>query len=244
MIQVKCTYKFKDKNNNIYGYRIQDVNGKTMDVQADKLKQAIRNNQVTVINLILTSDNRLIDGKKVSNKKKDAKLEFKNIIQKMDQLELGKDTKSTLDWKDYEQMKNNPHYSVIEPFLNIWSYYKKRFKYDSKNGYIADRYYIMRSYDWVACGGNDKELEKIINIFNNSSDNDDFLITSISGGSCDNHGYCNSEITGELVLNLRTNMTIASLSTDTKGVSVRAFDITDIKLIRNEVIRYIKELNL
>jgi len=60
MLKVKCIQKFK-KNNKIYGYRLQDAQGNTKDVYAEQLKQAIRNQQITVINLTLTSDNRLMD---------------------------------------------------------------------------------------------------------------------------------------------------------------------------------------
>lgn len=61
MIQAKCIQKFRDKNNHIYGYRLQDINGKTQDVRPDNLKQAIANKQIHVVNLTLTSDNRLVD---------------------------------------------------------------------------------------------------------------------------------------------------------------------------------------
>ena len=61
MIQAKCIQKFRDKNNHIYGYRLQDKKGQVLDVKPDKLKQAIKNNQITIINLTLTADNRLID---------------------------------------------------------------------------------------------------------------------------------------------------------------------------------------
>lgn len=61
MIQAKCVQKFRDKNGKIYGYRLQDLNGQTQDVKPENLKQAISNNQLHVINLKLTSDNRLVD---------------------------------------------------------------------------------------------------------------------------------------------------------------------------------------
>ena len=61
MIQAKCIQKFRDKNNNIYGYRLIDINGQTQDVKPENLKQAIKNNQIHVVNLTLTSDNRLVD---------------------------------------------------------------------------------------------------------------------------------------------------------------------------------------
>lgn len=61
MIQAKCIEKFRDKTGKIYGYRLIDLNGNTQDVRPDNLKVAIRNKQIHVVNLTLTSDNRLID---------------------------------------------------------------------------------------------------------------------------------------------------------------------------------------
>ena len=60
MIQATCIQKFK-KNNKIYGYRLQDSQGRIQDIYADQLKQAIETKQIKVINLTLTSDNRLVD---------------------------------------------------------------------------------------------------------------------------------------------------------------------------------------
>ena len=68
MIVCKCIEKFKDANGKIYGYKLQDINGGTIDVVPKELKEAIKSKQVEVINLTLTSDNRLIDNK---NKKQD-----------------------------------------------------------------------------------------------------------------------------------------------------------------------------
>lgn len=61
MLTVKCTEKFKDQHNKIYGYRLVDLNGEIQDVASDNLKRAIANKQVQVINLTLTKDNRLVD---------------------------------------------------------------------------------------------------------------------------------------------------------------------------------------
>ena len=61
MIQAKCIQKFRDKHNNIYGYHLQDQQGNIKDVTPDQLKTAIQNQQITIINLTLTSDNRLVD---------------------------------------------------------------------------------------------------------------------------------------------------------------------------------------
>lgn len=72
MIQAKCIQKFRDKQNKIYGYKLVDINGQTQDVKSDNLKQAIRNKQIQVVNLTLTSDGRLVD--KVSDNLKSSKL--------------------------------------------------------------------------------------------------------------------------------------------------------------------------
>lgn len=60
---VKCTCieKFRDKQGRIKGYRLQDQQGKCIDVTPDNLKMAIFGKQFNVINLQLTSDGRLID---------------------------------------------------------------------------------------------------------------------------------------------------------------------------------------
>ena len=61
MLTVKCIQKFRDKTGKIYGYRLQDQQGITRDIKSEEIKQAIRSNQIKVINLTLTSDNRLVD---------------------------------------------------------------------------------------------------------------------------------------------------------------------------------------
>ena len=61
MIQAKCIQKFRDNNNHIYGYRLIDINGQTQNVYADRLKMAIKQNLIHVVNLRLTSDYRLVD---------------------------------------------------------------------------------------------------------------------------------------------------------------------------------------
>ena len=60
MLTVTCIQKFRDRHNQIYAYRLQDFQGNTRDVYSDQLKQAIRNNKINIVNLTLTSDNRLV----------------------------------------------------------------------------------------------------------------------------------------------------------------------------------------
>ena len=61
MITARCIQKFRNKSNKIIGYRLQDSQGDTRDLTPQQLKDAIHNNQIHVLNLKLTSNNRLID---------------------------------------------------------------------------------------------------------------------------------------------------------------------------------------
>ena len=61
MITVTCTEKIRDKNNRIVGYELKDCNGKKMKFTSEQVKQAVFLQQITVKNLKLTSDGRLID---------------------------------------------------------------------------------------------------------------------------------------------------------------------------------------
>lgn len=60
MITIKVVQVFRNTNNRIYGYRMQDSRGLTKDIIPEQLKFAMRNNSVTVSNYKLTSDNRII----------------------------------------------------------------------------------------------------------------------------------------------------------------------------------------
>lgn len=61
MIQAKCIEKFRDNSGKIIGYRLQDINGSITDMFTDNVKEMMRSKQLEVVNLTLTSDNRLVD---------------------------------------------------------------------------------------------------------------------------------------------------------------------------------------
>ena len=83
MVKAKCIQKFRDKHNKIYKYRLQDQQGNTKDVTPDQLKQAIKNNQITITNLTLTSDNRLINTTPTQQTSKTSEEQkIKNILAK------------------------------------------------------------------------------------------------------------------------------------------------------------------
>lgn len=76
MVQARCIQKFRDKNNNIKGYLLEDCTGQQLQVSPDQLKMAIFSKQIEIINLTLTKDGRLIDKEKSTaapkSKSKDA----------------------------------------------------------------------------------------------------------------------------------------------------------------------------
>ena len=61
MIQAKCIEKFRDVSGKIIGYRLQAYDGSVTDIFADAVKDMIRNKELDVTNLTLTSDGRLVD---------------------------------------------------------------------------------------------------------------------------------------------------------------------------------------
>ena len=46
MITVTCIQKFRDKNNNITGYKLRDKSGNIINVTPEKLKAAILGNKI------------------------------------------------------------------------------------------------------------------------------------------------------------------------------------------------------
>lgn len=83
MIQATCIQKFRDKRGVIVGYRLQDSNGAVNDVNSLQLKQAIRDGRVSITNLRLTSDGRLVDcGAKEGTAEPDTDLNLMNLILK------------------------------------------------------------------------------------------------------------------------------------------------------------------
>lgn len=61
MIFCKCISKNRNRRNIIESYTLQDENGAVQVVKSNDLKKAIENKSIYVVNLKLTSDNRIID---------------------------------------------------------------------------------------------------------------------------------------------------------------------------------------
>lgn len=101
---VKCIYidKFRDNNGNIEGYKLQDENGRQIDIESKQLKQLIFTNQIAVENLQLTADGRLIDTR---DKNKEIKIKCHTVNKDRCNLVLKQDKKSYL-LKSYDTLSN------------------------------------------------------------------------------------------------------------------------------------------
>lgn len=60
MIICECTQKIRDRNK-IIGYKLRDDLGAEIKIDSETLKKYIKSGQIQVINLTLTSNNRLVD---------------------------------------------------------------------------------------------------------------------------------------------------------------------------------------
>lgn len=60
MFYCKCINKIRNKNNVIESYELMDLEGNRKIVDKDLLKEKIRDGSVTITNLLLTKDNKLI----------------------------------------------------------------------------------------------------------------------------------------------------------------------------------------
>lgn len=83
MVYAKCIEKVRNKNNVIVGYILEDKNGSRLNIKAEQLKLAIFTNQISVINLKLTKDGKLVDAKNTSNKEKYIDEFYNFVIYKM-----------------------------------------------------------------------------------------------------------------------------------------------------------------
>lgn len=61
MIKLKCIEKLRDNNDTIKAYILINEQNEIIELEPSKLKQLMRNKEIAVINLNLTSNNRLID---------------------------------------------------------------------------------------------------------------------------------------------------------------------------------------
>lgn len=95
MIYAICVGKRKE-NNVIVEYKLKDFSNKVLVVEADELKEFIRNGKLTVVNLTLTSNNKLVDSglkdldslKKKEKVKKTREENISSILEKNDPVDI------------------------------------------------------------------------------------------------------------------------------------------------------------
>ena len=93
MIICTCIDRFRNKQNQIIGYRIQDTEGNIRDVTPYQLKNVMIAGKLDVTNLKLTSDNKLVVKQPNQNSKI---LSADNKVAKNDGLELSYEEKQKL----------------------------------------------------------------------------------------------------------------------------------------------------
>ena len=117
MLQATCIQKFRDKHNKIYGYRLRDTTGLIKDVEPEVLKIAIRDKQISITNLILTSDNRLVDKSEEPIKQsRQPKIDVEIMLNKAKLLGLKiEDIPTACGYPCYLFSKNNNEHTIIIP---------------------------------------------------------------------------------------------------------------------------------
>ena len=85
VIKYKCLSRIKDNKNNIVGYKFIDQANKEVVIESQLVKELIKSGEIQVINLKLTSDNRLIrvdlnDKNSICNEKLDAEHRISKFI--------------------------------------------------------------------------------------------------------------------------------------------------------------------
>lgn len=147
MVKAVCINKFRDKNGIIIGYSIRDAAGNIKEVEAAVLKKAIKSNRVQVVNLTLTSDNRLVN---TSEKRQDQDKQINKGMTKTKQL--------------YMQIQSNTRLALLED-------YKFNMSYSDSDNRLHIKYKFCPSYGTDLTqnffGNDDAEIELVITDRNN-----------------------------------------------------------------------------
>lgn len=116
---VQCVEKQRDKHNNIKAYLLQDKNGNKKVFNPAELKQAIANYQIQVLNLTLTSDNRLIDTAPPKQTTEKKQVQVDNV-QKTSNLNVAKKPVKLVDYILTKEVfnaiikhANNKYYEIL-----------------------------------------------------------------------------------------------------------------------------------
>ena len=152
MIQVKCIEKLRDKNNKIYGYKLQDLNQQTRNITSGILKDAIRRGEIDVVNLKLTADNKLIDRKEqdINNlkigKKQSQHVTKANQAKQAQQTKLERSIAKALIDLDLEVCNMGDNYiETVEDICEIAGIEFNPYKDNTGNEYIYSK--AVKAYE-------------------------------------------------------------------------------------------------
>ena len=174
MIQAKCIQKFRDKNNHIYGYRLQDLNGQTQDVQPKNLKQAIASGKIHIVNLTLTTDGRLVDTtEKILKNKKVLGDTPKAIADEDKYIEIMDKTANSI-YKALGIINGTSIANSVDntqPNYNIDFRYEPIFYYGGVEAWLGITYYYESKEIYITVTGfeDDTDLYEIHGAFNKNS---------------------------------------------------------------------------
>lgn len=128
MIEVKCVDKLKDKSGNITKYKLVDKQGQVKVFTATELKQAMKMGNLTVVNLTLTKDNRLVS----KGVQPDKPVEMRTYIVKASGDEM------PVEFYKITAPSTDSYDTVMQNFTNASKYATPGFDYDddSANGLV------------------------------------------------------------------------------------------------------------
>lgn len=113
----RCVSKLRNKQNKIHGYVLEGTDQRRVQTYADQLKYWIRNYRMTVTNLKLTADNRLISIPEVVDKFENHELQSKDtntVTNKQMHIELSRDlVEKIMSTLIQAQKKLNTFYAMI-----------------------------------------------------------------------------------------------------------------------------------
>lgn len=162
MITCKCVSKFRDSNNKIIGYKLLDLNGKTQDIRSENLKGAIKRGEISVVNLTLTSDNRLVD--KQSENSEAIHQKNRISIETLDMLNTNKVAKAFALIDKHLSNADNPYPYLVEDMCETYN-----IEFSVAKAFDNEKYAI------------EKMTEAYISMLTSDTSERDSIVTSIMG---------------------------------------------------------------
>ena len=172
IVQFKCIKKHKNKRGNIDLYTLQDVKGNNIEIDASSLKAAIVNNKINVVNLTLTSNNKLVDSNRAgsSSIKEEVLKSLLTLVKKKHIsdviVSIGRryqESITKVDKNTFKNLINNDKDAVnIGIILNSTPFYEVEFDLDRIMSFHFNNkamYFRVKSYQSWDCYPEPAEIE-------------------------------------------------------------------------------------